>query len=152
MKSTTLIVIILIVVIGGLLLVTTPETDDTITLELQEQEESQAEAAQINVLLSEQNESGESGTATLTEVGGKVLVNLDLIGGPAFAQPAHIHNGSCDNLGGVQNPLTFPEDGTSITTLDLGIDELLTGLPLAINVHKSLEEAATYVACGDIVQ
>lgn len=132
MKNTILIVIVLVVVIGGLFLLN--------------------KAGQINISLSEQNESGESGTATLTEVDGKVIVSLDLNGAPDSVQPAHIHTGSCDNLGGVQNPLTSPVGGASETTLDVTMDDLLSGLPLAINVHKSPEEAGIYVACGDITQ
>lgn len=103
------------------------------------------------VTLSAQNSSGESGTATLKEEDGKVKVTLDLMGAPAgVMQPAHVHMGSCANLGAVKYPLTFPTDGKSVTTLDVKWADLKAGLPLAINVHKSPAESTVYVACGDL--
>ncbi|MDP2630800.1 MAG: hypothetical protein Q8P56_05345 [Candidatus Uhrbacteria bacterium] len=103
------------------------------------------------VTLSAQNASGESGTATLKEDNGKIKVVLDLTGAPAgVMQPAHVHMGSCANLGAVKYPLTFPTDGKSETILDVKWADLKAGLPLAINVHKSPAEATVYVACGDL--
>ena len=107
--------------------------------------------ASVTVNVSSQNNSGESGTATLTVMEGKTHVTLALIGAPAsVTQPAHIHTGSCAAIGGVKYPLTFPVDGTSETMLDISLQQLLSELPLAINVHKSPQEASVYVACGDI--
>ena len=103
--------------------------------------------------LNAQNNSGMSGEATLTAMDGSTLVELELTGAPSgITQPAHIHTGSCANIGGVVYPLTFPVDGASETTLDVSLDALLTQLPLALNVHKSAEEASVYVACGDLTQ
>lgn len=105
-----------------------------------------------SVNLSEQNDSGEYGTATLREEGGKVKVTLSISGAPQdVTQPAHIHMGSCPEVGAVKYPLTFPINGTSETTLDTTLDQLKSQLPLSINVHKSAEEAKMYVACGDLV-
>lgn len=105
------------------------------------------------VLLGTQNNSGESGIATLSESDGKTLVTLVLDEAPAgVTQPAHIHTGSCETIGGVKYPLTSPVDGVSETLLDLSFDQLLSELPLAINVHKSVSEASVYVACGDITE
>ena len=100
--------------------------------------------------LSSQNDSGESGTATITEEEGKAKVVLSLSGSLAAPQPAHIHTGSCADLGGVKYPLTSPVSGVSETMLDVSANDILSQLPLAINVHKSVEEISTYVACGDI--
>jgi len=104
----------------------------------------------LSLTLVEQNLSGQSGTANIFEVGDKTKIELTLRNSPAGPQPAHVHTGSCAELGGVKYPLTSPVNGTSDTTLDVSYDELLAQLPLAINVHKSVPEASVYVACADI--
>jgi hypothetical protein len=105
----------------------------------------------LTVTLNGQNNSGEMGTTTLTDVSGKTKVVLNYTGAPKdIVQPAHIHTGSCANLGGVVYPLNYPVNGASETTLDVSIDQLLSQLPLAINVHKSAGEITVYTACGDI--
>ena len=78
--------------------------------------------------------------------------------------PAHIHAGSCDNLGDIVAPLADVEEQTagevfgadtavlvkaSTTTVDLSLGEILSA-PHAINVHESAEEIQNYIACGDI--
>jgi len=105
----------------------------------------------LTVTLSAQNNSGESGTATMKREGGKTKVKLDLAAAPSTPQPAHVHTGSCENLGGVKYPLTASVEGESETTLNVSFTQLLSELPLAINVHKSSEEVNVYVACGNIV-
>lgn len=105
----------------------------------------------VMVTLKEQNNSGEMGTATLEESGGKVMVTLSLTGAPAgVTQPAHIHTGTCATIGGVLYPLTFPMDGTSQTTLNVTMAQLRAQMPLALNVHKSQTEAGVYYSCGDL--
>ena len=105
------------------------------------------------VALATQNASGEAGTATLKEVGGKVVVTLDVVGAPAdVAQPAHIHMGACPEPGAVKYPLTSPVGGKSETTLDVSFDDLMAQLPLAVNVHKSVAQSKVYVACGDVTK
>ena len=109
-------------------------------------------AKPVTIQLGAQNQSGESGTAKLTPVeDGKTKVEISLKGTPkGVAQPAHIHEGGCANLDpkpkqGLDNVV----DGKSTTVVPVGLQELLDG-KTAINVHKSAEEAKTYVACGDI--
>ncbi|MEX1997824.1 MAG: CHRD domain-containing protein [Candidatus Andersenbacteria bacterium] len=111
------------------------------------------EALQSTVVaLGAQNDSGMSGVATLTDMNGSTLVALDLAGAPeGVAQPAHIHTGSCADIGGVVYPLEFPVNGISETLLSVSLDTILADLPLALNVHKSPEEANVYVACGDLI-
>ena len=124
-------------------------TQAPVNIEVQEEP---TEVSEIEVNLQEQNESGESGTAVITEVEGKVRVVLNLTGEPEDGvQPAHIHTNSCADLGGVQYPLESLTNGSSETILEVSMAELQTGLPLSINVHKSPEEAGVYVACGNIV-
>ena len=113
----------------------------------------QSGSQSIVVALSAQNSSGMNGTATLTDMDGSTLVELNLTGAPAdIAQPAHIHTGSCATIGGVVYPLTSPVNGVSETTLGVSLEAILAGLPLALNVHKSTAESNVYVACGDLAR
>lgn len=108
----------------------------------------------ITISMAAQNNSGESGTATLTPLeNGKTRVALNLAGAPqSVVQPSHIHTGSCANLGAVIYPLSSTVNGTAETILDIDLTaDILNKLPLALNVHKSLSEASIYVACGDII-
>jgi hypothetical protein len=102
------------------------------------------------VTLSEENGSGETGTATLEEVNGKVQVTVALSGYPTDGtpQPAHLHVGACPGVGAVKYPLTPIVGGASVTMLDVSLSDLKAQLPLALNVHKSAKEAGVYTACG----
>lgn len=83
--------------------------------------------------------------------------------GAAHAHLAHIHLGSCDDLD--PNP-TFPltdvaplaaaADGAnaipverSATTVDAPLEDLRSG-GYAINIHQSVDDIATYIACGNL--
>ncbi len=104
----------------------------------------------VTVQLAEQNGSGQSGTATLTPVGDtQTMVAIELSNPPADPQPAHIHSGTCAELGEVVYPLTNIEGGTSETTLDVTLEELQSG-GFAINAHESEANIQNYVACGEI--
>ena len=110
-----------------------------------------AATSTLTVSLAAQNGSGESGTATLTQQGANVQVVIAIKGAPATTpQPAHIHNGTCSDLGGVAYSLTSLVNGAS-TTLVKGvtIDDLIKGTK-AINVHESAADLGKYVACGNI--
>ena len=108
----------------------------------------------VQVALSTQNASGETGMASLREVNGNIEVTLTLTGQPGGEpQPAHIHKGTCPTPGTVLSTLTFPKDGyPAVTTLQgITLADLEAMGPLAINVHKSGAELSVYVACGNIV-
>jgi hypothetical protein len=110
----------------------------------------EGEAAAVTVELKAVGDSGVSGQASLMPMGDKTMVSITLTGAPeGVAQPAHIHQGTCENLGAPKYPLSAVENGKSETTIDAKVSDLTTG-DLAINVHKSKEEIATYVACGEI--
>lgn len=105
----------------------------------------------VTVSLSPQNGSGESGTAVLSEINGKVMVRLGLVGEPqGGSQPVHIHLGSCPTPGAVKYPLTSVVTGSSSTLLDTTLAGLRAMGPLVINVHQSASHINTYVSCGDI--
>ena len=81
----------------------------------------------------------------------------------AEAHPAHIHSGTCDQLGDVVVPLTDVASPageqvgaesahavkTSMTVVDMPLQEIIDG-GHAINVHESAEAIDVYIACGDI--
>jgi hypothetical protein len=101
-----------------------------------------------------QNASGETGTVSLapTEDGKSTMVTIALKGAPAEAQPAHIHMGPCAKLNPKPAyPLKSVVDGKSVTTVAVAMDKLTTGA-YAVNVHKSVSDIATYVACADITK
>lgn len=103
------------------------------------------------ISLAQQNSSGESGSAVLSEKDGKVTVTLDMTGFPAdVPQPAHIHAGSCPDVGAVSYPLTNVVNGKSVTVLDTTFAKLDAKEPLAVNVHKSVAESKVYVSCGNL--
>jgi hypothetical protein len=113
-------------------------------------------AAQDNSLtidLKELNNSGISGTATLTDNGdGTTHVSIKVTGATG-GHPAHIHEGTCDSLD--PNPL-YPltdvnADGVSETDVPVSLDDLLAA-PYAVNLHESATNLGVYVACGNIVR
>lgn len=111
---------------------------------------SAAAPSTLQVNLQQQNGSGESGSATLTQMGSDLQVVVAVDGAPATAQPMHIHTGTCSNLGGVVYPLTSVTGGKSTTTVKGVTIAQLLAKPFAINVHQSAAELQKYVACGNI--
>jgi Cu/Zn superoxide dismutase len=111
-----------------------------------------AAASPITIQIVTQNNSGQAGTATLTDNGnGTTTVVVDTTGATAPAQPIHIHEGTCANLTPqVKYALTTTSNGKSESTVNVALSDLLA-TPHAINIHKSPQEAAVYVACGEIV-
>ena len=104
----------------------------------------------VTVNLTEENNSGQNGTATLTANGDTTMVVVNISGGSSTPQPAHIHPGTCANLDPKPvYPLTSLVNGTSETTVPVSLSALVNG-EFAINVHKSGPEASVYVSCGDI--
>jgi hypothetical protein len=101
--------------------------------------------------LSAQNNSGISGKAIITKIDGRAQVRLELTGAAyGLPRPAHVHVGSCANIGAVKYPLSDVITGNSTTYLSVTLDQMKAELPLAINVHQSIAEVGTYVACGDV--
>jgi hypothetical protein len=110
-------------------------------------------AAPVVVHLSPQNHSGETATATLTQTNGNTVVTVVTKGGPANAQPIHIHKGTCTKLNPAPfYPLTTLQGGKSVTTLKgVSLMSLQNG-NFAINIHHSTSDIPTYYACGNIAK
>jgi hypothetical protein len=107
--------------------------------------------AHLTIPLYSQNDSQETGTATLVQSGPDVLVSVRVQNPVADNQPAHIHMGTCANL----NPrpqYPFPNITNRRTQARIKNVTLASLLetPHAINIHRSTTQASIYVACGDI--
>jgi plastocyanin len=78
--------------------------------------------------------------------------------------PAHIHSGTCDNLGDIVAPLSDVTELTagevfgartavlvkeSETDVEMPLGDILAA-PHAINIHESADAIQNYIACGDI--
>src|SRR3989338_217545 len=132
---------VLIVVLGGFFLFWGGDSRETAPNTTQNSPTPTPQVQSVTIQLSSQNNSGETGTATLTNENGKTKVVLLLNGAPAnVAQPAHIHSQPCANIGAVKYPLTSALNGASQTILDIPLSQILSELPLAVNVHKSNAE------------
>ena len=105
----------------------------------------------VTLRLLETNDSGQSGTATLTEYGTTTQVVLSLSEGVLKSESAHIHLGRCgESLGDVDYPLASFAGGSgeSITILDMPVAHLRDGHH-AINSHHAAD-ATNHTACGNI--
>ena len=98
------------------------------------------------------NNSGQTGTATLTPQGNTTRVVIELLNAPTnVAQPAHIHMGTCNKLDKAPKwNLEAVKGGPSTTTVPVSLDTILKD-KTAINIHKSAAEVQVYVSCGNIV-
>ena len=109
-----------------------------------------AGASQVTVALEAMNDSAQDGTATLIDMGTETTVIVSVAHDEGDApQPIHIHAGTCEDLGGVEHPLTTAVNGFSATTVAESMSNLLGG-GLAINLHKSGSKASVYVSCGNL--
>ncbi len=92
----------------------------------------------------------QTGWARLWEGNDSLFVEIDVSPAAAVAQPAHIHLGECLMLGGIDHRLENVIGGHSLTELPgVTIADLATG-DLAINLHQSFADFATFTACGEI--
>jgi hypothetical protein len=105
----------------------------------------------VTIKMHAQNGSGEYGTATLTDLGGRTRVVIALQHENTLGnQPAHVHLGPCAKLNKAPKyPLKNVILGHSNTTVDVPINEIL-GHGMAINVHESASQLGRYVSCGNI--
>jgi N-acetylneuraminic acid mutarotase/tRNA A-37 threonylcarbamoyl transferase component Bud32 len=108
------------------------------------------EGQSVTFNLTPQNNSGISGTAVLTNIGGgHMRVEMHVTGAGPGPYPAHIHEGNCTQLNPAPKfPLANVVNGSSVTEIE-GSLQLVTSSPHAIHMHKSPDEMPIYVACAD---
>jgi hypothetical protein len=114
-------------------------------------DDDEAAGDEVTVQLNEFESSGQTGSAVLTAEGEQTRVTIEVDDEPVSpSQPAHIHEGTCDNLT-AEPAFGLPNvvDGSSETTVDASL-ETLTGSDYAINLHMSDDDLATYTSCGNI--
>lgn len=109
------------------------------------------------VVMSAENNSGQSGFALLTPLsGGRTRVELDILpGNDPRKAAAHVHDGRCGEIGAIAAGLEDLELNTaanghftSTTEIALALDAMLAGT-FAINVHDA-RDFSLYVSCGEI--
>jgi uncharacterized surface protein with fasciclin (FAS1) repeats len=105
--------------------------------------------------------NGVDGTVTFWEAGAnQTLVTLSLDNGPtgtSVSHPAHIHNGSASEGGGIEiylSPLdgtnaNDANDGTSARLVNRSFDDL-AGFDGYVNIHQSVDSPGNVVAQGNI--
>ncbi|MEZ4505151.1 MAG: cupredoxin family copper-binding protein [Thermomicrobiales bacterium] len=111
-----------------------------------------------------------SAFALLVLVTGAVVTQRGTLAQDSESHPAHIHSGTCTELGDVVFPLSnvsdeIMMDGTpmageamgpsdnavewSVTTVAAPLADIVSG-GHAINIHESAENIGNYIACGNI--
>jgi hypothetical protein len=112
---------------------------------------SAAPAAPVTFQLRELNDSGVSGTVTMTTIDdGHTLVEVVVEAAGHPNMPAHIHPGTCAEL--VPQPKYALQNviaGRSSTAVAASLEELLSGVQ-ALNIHSSDEHLDLYSACGEL--
>jgi hypothetical protein len=101
--------------------------------------------------------SGVSGTVTLTEEAGKLRVDVRATGTGTTPRPAHIHPSSCsatmdevdESTAPPEYALTTLTNGSSTTLLDVPLSEILK-TPHSVEVHVSETEENVDIACADL--
>lgn len=107
--------------------------------------------ATSTIALRELNDSGVSGTVTLTEQGSATAIMLSLEGtGLTGGHIAHLHSGTCADPGDYTYTLNpVDADGTSETVVNMTLEELLTD-GYMVNVHPSEENWDAWLVCGEL--
>jgi hypothetical protein len=106
----------------------------------------------LTLRLIEQNGSGQSGTATFTLLpGDRTRIVMELGRPPDVSQPAHVHSGSCDDLGRPVVALKSLENGRSVTEVEVPLEDLERD-GLVVHAHKSDDEYDISVACAPMAR
>lgn len=107
---------------------------------------------QENIFFAPMQGMEQGGAATLVGENGRTKVTITVASIPDLdsPQPAHIHTGTCREVGNIVYPLNDVINGKSETLINISLETLDMGLPLAINIHRSTQEFGIYTSCGEI--
>jgi hypothetical protein len=97
------------------------------------------------------NNSGQDGTATITDLGGKVLVAVSIGNEAATAsEPSHVHFGHCPEIKAIPAYNVGPIlSGKATSVVNLSWAQINSG-KFVVMVHKSTQAMGTYESCGNI--
>src|SRR4051812_4074986 len=111
----------------------------------------QGSGASKAIALTTLNGSGVTGTVSLTSVDdGHTRVDIAVDPAGHDDMPAHIHPGTCaDLMPQPKYPLQSVASGHSSTVVAASMADLLAG-GLAVNLHDSNDDMATYTACAQL--
>src|SRR5258706_12066626 len=153
------IVVLLIIAVGGWYMwsngqgkMVTPQPTATVTPTTKTMGSPTPTVPPKTIALEQIGASGQSGKVVFEPAGDSTKVTITMVGKKySSPQPAHIHMGKCPTPGNVKYPLNNVVNGKSETVVAVKFEDLFTTLlPLAVNVHKSVEESSVYTACGDL--
>ena len=107
--------------------------------------------APLVLQLEPQNDSGVTGSVTLTAAGdGRTLIEISAVPNGHPDMPVHVHPGRCDEpVPQPMFPLENVLDGVSSTQIPISLAELRTERAY-VNLHHSNDEMQTSVACIDL--
>ncbi len=97
------------------------------------------------------NDSGVTGSVVLTPVDGThTRVDIEASVAGHNDMPSHIHPGTCTTLvPQPKYPLQSVQSGRSTTVVAASLSDLTQG-GLAVNLHSSNDDMATYAACAEL--
>jgi hypothetical protein len=97
------------------------------------------------------NNSGQNGTATVSDLGGKVRVAMNLANEPATAsEPSHVHFGHCPKIKAIPAYNVGPIlKGKATSIVDLSWAQINSG-KYVVMVHQSAQAMGTYESCANI--
>src|SRR5215211_4150099 len=90
-----------------------------------------------------------TGTATLTDLGGgRTRVDINVTTTNAN-QPAHLHADPCPGVAAVIFPLQNVMNGRSTTEVNASLADILARTK-SVNLHRSPEQVPIYTGCGNL--
>lgn len=93
-------------------------------------------------------QSSPSGYVRLSEVTGKILIQLK--SDSTLDKIGFIYKGACAANGEIVYPLASLKDGKSQTIWETSMDSIAKNLPLSIKVFKDAKNLKTFTRCADL--
>jgi hypothetical protein len=97
------------------------------------------------------NNSGQNGTAAISDLGGKVRVTVNVANEPAAAsEPSHVHFGHCPEIKAIPAYNVGPIlKGKATSVVNLSWAQINSG-KYVVMVHRSAQAMGTYESCANI--